>query len=68
MKKLNQTDISDATGIHKTTISKYLRGEVRPSIVAAEKIVKSTGLPYEVFLCAEVQSIYLVKVYLQEKG
>ena len=66
MKKLNQTDISDASEVDKTSISRYLRGETEPRLSAILKILNSTGLPLGVLHSMKVQKAYLVKVYLKK--
>ncbi len=67
MKKLSQSDISAATGIHKATISKYLRGVIVPSVAVAKFVERRTGLPVEVFVSLDVQEAYLDQTYLDEE-
>lgn len=66
MKKFNQIEIADATGIDKSMISKYLRGVVVPSLAVANFVAKRTSLPTSIFTSPDAQEVYLDEVYLSE--
>jgi len=63
MTKLSLTDISDMTLIDKSTLSKYLRGDIEIKLSKAEEVERATGLPVKIFTSVELQEKYLVKVY-----
>lgn len=47
-KGLSQTEMAKVLGVGRTTVSKLLNGKEEPKKAVIDKVLKATGLPYEV--------------------
>ncbi|WP_456390282.1 helix-turn-helix domain-containing protein [Hydrogenimonas sp.] len=64
---ITQTEIARRSGIDKGSISKYLSGRKVPTLKTVLRIIRSTGLPIEIFTSADMQKAYFGKAYLRDE-